>query len=821
MTKELNKDYNHLETTKKWQEIWEKDNIYKFDETKSRQYNYVIDTPPPTVSGMLHMGHVFSYTQADFIARFQRMKGKNVFYPMGFDDNGLPTERLVEKIKNVRASNMERSAFVALCQEVVQESEEEFRKLFRSIGLSVDWSQEYQTISAESRTISQMSFIDLYNKEKAYRTEQPTLWDPADQTSLAQVDIVDKEQGGTMFDILFKLDDNTYITIATTRPELLPACQAVMYHPNDERYKHLAGKYATTPLFDLKVPLIADEMVDKEKGTGLVMCCTFGDITDMHWWRTHKLNMHVIIDKSGRIYNLEHLQTPEAKEIAIKINGAKAKEAKIIIRDILKEHNLLTNEVEVRQVVKCAERSGCPLEIIATNGWYIKILDAKERIIEKARKANWRPDYMKQRLEDWARGLNWDWCISRQRFFGVPFPVWYSKRAGEEGKILIAAIHQLPIDPLNDLPDGYSREEVIADLDVMDTWATSSVTPQLASKAINAGLAIDYKRHERLYPADLRPQAHEIIRSWAFYTIVKSLYHEDSHPWNNLMISGWCLAADKTKMSKSKGNIVTPTGLIEEKSADVVRYWASTSKLGTDIAYSEETFKIGKKLVTKLWNASKFAGIHLQKIDSASSASDLINQGKIFCQFDLWLISKLYKTIEIAEKSFDEYEYFDARSAVEEFFWKDFCDNYLEIIKKRAYNQEGSMDAGSLSAAYTIHATLSTLLRLFAPFIPFVTEELHAHLCIMPGYNVNSVHEVGSWPILDDYYCDENVIEITEKLLLVIDEVRKYKSSNNLALNSELETIDINKDLYENISEDAKFDLLAVNNAKQFNVTNI
>ncbi len=769
--KPLSANYTHITQEKHWQERWEAEKLYAWDQDAAREDSFVIDTPPPTVSGLLHMGHIFSYTQADFVARYQRMKGKTVFYPIGFDDNGLPTERLVEKVKNIRGATMPREEFIAVCSDVVKEAEEEFRALFRSVALSVDWSQEYQTISKTSRAISQLSFLDLADKNRAYRQLQPTLWDPLDRTALAQADVEDKEMQGVMNDIRFMTEDGEPITIATTRPELLAACVAVFYHPEDARYQHLAGKTAITPLFGVKVPLLADAHVDKEKGTGLVMCCTFGDIADIDWWKSHKLPTRVILDKAGKLDFTGQNWIAEDNPYVAVLAGLKTKDAKAKMLELLQEAGVLLKQVEVVQNVKCAERSGAPLEILVTPQWFIRILDQKAELLEKSAACNWYPSYMKVRLDNWINGLNWDWCISRQRFFGVPFPVWYSKRAGEEGKILLAHPDDLPVDPLVDLPRGYSREEVEADADVMDTWATSSVSPQLSSHAINATYALDLARHRKLFPADMRPQAHEIIRSWAFYTLVKAHLHEDTIPWKNLMISGWCLAADKSKMSKSKGNVVTPVRLIEEKGADVVRYWASTSRLGADTAYSEDVLKIGKKLVNKLWNAAKFASLHLEKLEPG--------EHKITETLDKWLLSRLNKTVKKATEEFEKFEYCNARVAIEDFFWNDFCDNYLEIVKVRAYDAQSENPAGQQSAIHTIHAALDAIIRLFAPFVPHIAEELYSQLFAKEG---ESIHQRGSWPCADDYLYDAEAEQAGIACVNILNEVRKAKADRNVSV---------------------------------------
>lgn len=783
--KQLPEKYNHHDIETKWQAIWRDGGVYNWEEDLPRDQTFVIDTPPPTVSGILHMGHIFSYTQADFVARYKRMSGKTVFYPIGFDDNGLPTERLVEKVKKVRAANMPREEFISLCREVVVEAENEFEKVFRSIALSIDWRQKYQTVSDETIKLSQMSFLDLIDKERAYRKLQPTLWDPSDVTALAQAEVVDQEIKSSMNDIVFLSDSEEKLIISTSRPELLPACVAVFCNPEDSRYKHLIGKFARTPLFEVNVPIIADAKVDIEKGTGLVMCCTFGDMTDIDWWRDYNLPLKIILNKYGKIDFLDQLEfgNKNSQEYCSLLQGLKAKDARDKIIELLKENNLLVAQDHISHFVKCGERSGAALEILVTSQWFVKLLDIKKELLEQSAKCNWNPAYMKVRLDHWIEGLKWDWCISRQRFFGVPFPVWYSKRKGEEGKIIFAHLEDLPVNPIKDLPRGYSKDEVEPDFDVMDTWATSSISPQLNSKAINSKYAVDYSRHQKLFPADMRPQAHEIIRVWAFYTIVKSYLHEQSIPWKDLMISGWCLAADKTKMSKSKGNVVTPVDLIEEKGADIVRYWASNSKLGADIAYSEDVFKLGQKLTNKLFNAAKFAQIQLSNLQIVPSLlKQDIELGLIYKPMDLWLLDKLSLVVAKATEEFEKFEYCNARTIVEDFFWNCYCDNYIEIAKTRAYNEAKNDDKGQLSSLLTIYYAMNNLLKLFAPFMPHLCEEIYS--CLFGDIVLS---KRGSWPKQELFIKDEQSRELGDKFINILSSVRKIKADQKISVSAPIE----------------------------------
>ena len=833
--------YDQTAVEKKWQQYWFAHRIYAWADDNApenaRAHSYIIDTPPPTVSGTLHMGHVFSYTQADFIARFQRMTGKNVFYPMGFDDNGLPTERLVEKVKKIRATDMSREAFIAECMGVSEEARLEFRALFQSIALSVDWDQEYYTISESSRRLSQLSFLDLVNRSYVYRKQQPMLWDPVDQTAIAQAEVEDKELPSHFCDIAFTNAANgEELIIGTTRPELLPACVALFYHPDDVRYQHLKNGQATVPLFGFNVPILEDAAVEPDKGTGLMMCCTFGDEKDIEKWRTHNLPTRMIINKFGKIdLNLALAEGQFATgfvwepELAEAVNGKKVSNADVkhpgarqVVLELLEKAGTLKEKKPITHAVKCAERSGAALELIPTAQWFISVTDKKEALKAKANQCNWNPDWMRIRIEQWIDGLNWDWCISRQRYFGVPFPVWYGQKlsdgSAEAPQAFFARAEDLPVNPLVDLPRGFERvsqgetlpyvKEILqntghthttadgaipllvkhidsgdlyalfADADVMDTWATSSISPQLSAHGISKDLSTNASRFAKLFPADLRPQAHEIIRTWAFYTIVKAHLHNDEIPWKNLMISGWCLAEDKSKMSKSKGNVVTPTALIEEKGTDAVRYWAGTSRLGQDTAFSPDLLKIGKKLVGKLWNATAFAAIHLSKMDAAPTTAKADMENAIISEsLDRWILSRLSDVVRDATASFSRYEYAEALDVTNQFFWADFCDNYLELIKKRVYNEDGASNAAAQqSAIRTLYYVLDGILKLYAPFVPHVTEELYSHIFADAYTATGSLHARGTWPQAMHYHTDPSALVLGTLATTILEQIRKAKS---------------------------------------------
>ena len=791
--------YDFLKAEAELGKSWQDSPAYKWDESLPEELDYVIDTPPPTVSGTLHVGHVYSYTQADIMARFFRMSGRNVLYPIGWDNNGLPTERLVEKVKKVRGGNMPRAEFTALCLDVIPEYEQQFRQLFSHLGLSVDWSREYKTISEESRAVSQLSFLDLYEKGVLERRLEPTLWDPADRTAIAQAEVEEMEKVGQLNLLSFSIEGGGEVEIATTRPELLAGCAALMIHPTHPRAKELIGKRAISPLYGALVPILGDTIVDPKKGTGVVMCCTFGDVTDITWWRTHGLPLRLVVNEAGRMLDDIPMGTDAwpvvdsnaATQVIGELAGLKIAKARETILEMLRASGDLKGQEETNQVIPIAERSGFPLEIIVTPQWFIKTLDYKEQLLAKGREINWHPANMRNQYENWVKGLKWDWAISRQRHFGVPLPVWYSKRAGEEGRILMPSKDQLPVDPLVALPEGYSAHEVTPEKDVFDTWATSSVSPQLITRTISKEYGFDHDFHDRVFPMAMRPQAHEIIRTWAFYTIVKSLHHQNELPWKDICISGWCLASDGTKMSKSKGNIIDPNKLLNEYGTDAVRYWTGTSRLGNDTALSPNTLKQGKRLVNKLWNACKLAHSSFAgTMPEGQSAKADIDAGIISHPLDQWVLAELAETIQKATDSFEAYEYSNAFRAIEEFFWSTFCDNYLELIKYRVRNIEDVPTDEQRSAQQTLLHACRAILRLFAPLMPYVTETI-APAFALPGDNANGIHARGSWPLAADFPSPETRRELGSTVVDVVAGMRKVKSSLGVSMRAEVKTLHI------------------------------
>lgn len=758
----IKKNYDPKEAEPRIQKFWEKKKLFDFD-PKSKKPVYSIDTPPPTVSGLIHVGHVLAYSPAEYIARFWRMMGYNIFYPMGFDDNGLASERFVEKKLGVKAVYMPREQFIKLCLKETKIGGDEYRDVWQKLGISVDWSLTYSTINPLCQKISQLSFIDLYKKGRVYKQEGPTLWCPVCRTAIAQAELEDLSRKTALSTIVFDLKDSEEkIKIATTRPELLSACVGIFVNPGDSRYKNLVGKRAIVPIFNQDVPIMEDEKVDKEFGTGIVMICTFGDRTDIEWWQKHKLPLRIAIDKDGKL-----------NENARKFKGLDLVQAKQKIIEELRAEGRLLEQKEIEQTINVHERCKTPVEFYISSQWHIRILDMKEKWLELGEKIKWHPDYMKVRYKQWVEGLNSDWCISRQRYYGIPFPVWYCKKCGQ---MTIAEEKNVPVDPIVSKPKkacSCGSKDFEPDRDVMDTWTTSSLTPLICTE-----LGKNLKK--KIYPFSLRPQGYDIIRTWAFYTIVKNWLHEKSIPWKAVMANGMGLDPKGKAMHKSRGNVVEPLPVKEKYSADALRYWATSVRLGEDLPYHEKDVIRGQKLVTKLWNASKFTGANIKAVKKSKLTT-----------IDRWILSKLMKVVSSATESFKACEYSQAKSETEAFFWHEFCDNYLEMVKHRLYRNKNKK-----AAQHTLYKTLLTVLKLLSPVIPHITEEIY-QLYFKKYEKDVSIH-VSPWPKVEKLI-DKKSEEAGELAKVVISALRQFKSSRKLPLNAEIKKIVLDKKLKSKI----------------------
>lgn len=753
-----------VEKEKEIQKLWEEEEVFKFRGVDDRKI-YSVDTPPPTVSGKLHVGHIFSFTQAEMIVRYHRLKGENVYYPFGFDDNGLPTERLVEKEEGIVAKDLPRSEFIEKCNNTKDKYIKEFQDLFKRLGVSADWDLGYDTINELSRKVSQRSFIDLVQKGKAYRKEMPVLWCPCCQTSIAQAELENKDINSYFNYINFNVDGKN-LEIATTRPEFLGGCVAVFVNPSDERYRDLIGKTAKVPLYGNEVPIIADEKVAVDKGTGVVMCCTFGDQTDMEWQKEYNLPIKKVMLQDGTI-------NPEINIIG----GMKTIDARLKIVEELQKEGLLNKSEKIKHSVSTHERCGNEIEIINSPQWYIDILSIKDELIKAADDIKWHPESMKSRYLDWVNNLKWDWCISRQRYFGVPFPVWYCNDCNE---VLIPEDKMLPINPLEDKPAKACKcgcHEFTAESAVMDTWATSSVTP-----FINMRYGEGEER-KFLFPMTMRSHAHEIIRTWTFYSIVKSLYHTGQVPWKELMISGFVLAKKGEKISKSKGNAKSsPNELLDKYGADMIRYWTASNKLGTDTWFDEKDIESSGRFLNKLWNSAKFVDMHIQDIDLEEEVELL--------PIDKWIVSKCKQTQEKYANQMDRYEMGLARGEVDNFFWKDLCDNYLEIVKERLYNPDNKYGDSRKSAQRALYTVFRETLKMYSPFVPHITECIYQDL-----YRKYEDDKILSTSTFCELLSDNKCIEFGEEMKKVVGEVRKYKTENGVSMKEPLESIKIETSL--------------------------
>jgi valyl-tRNA synthetase len=791
----------------KWAAFWDAEGTYRFDRSRSREEVYAIDTPPPTVSGSLHVGHVFSYTHTDTIARYQRMRGREVFYPMGWDDNGVPTERRVQNYFGVRCDPtlhydpsfvppekpgkqeipISRQNFVELCDRLVVDDEQKFEELWRTLGLSVDWAMTYTTIGTRARRASQRAFLRMLARDEAYQSEAPTLWDVDFRMAVSQAELEDRELAGAYHSLRFGgTDGQDDLVIETTRPELLPACVALVAHPDDERYQPRFGHAVNTPLFGVKVPVLAHPLADPEKGSGIAMICTFGDTTDVVWWRELQLPTRTVIGRDGRLL-AEHPEwgdaAPGADAAYAEIAGKTAKQAQARIVELLGESGeLLGDPKPITHPVKFYEKGDRALEIVSSRQWYIRNggrdPHLREAFLARGRELQWHPAHMRHRYESWVEGLNSDWLISRQRYFGVPFPVWYPVTGAGEVDFdhpLTPGEDALPVDPTSDVPPGYTEEQrgvpggFVADPDVMDTWATSSLTPEIA-----AGWEDDPDLFARVFPMDLRPQAFEIIRTWLFSTIVRAHFEFDALPWTDAAISGWVLDPDRKKMSKSKGNVVTPMEPIRQFGADAMRYWAASGRPGVDTAVDEGQMKVGRRLAIKILNASKFAlGV------MGDGTATVPEVSEVTAPIDRSMLASLRVLVADATTAFDGYDYARALENTERFFW-GFCDDYLELVKQRAYR--GAGDAAARSAQAALATALHTLLRLFAPHLPFVTEEVWSWWQEGNG----SVHRA-PWPLSGDLdgFADAD-LDVYPTAAAVLGELRKAKSSAKRSMRTDV-----------------------------------
>ncbi len=807
-----------LET--KWSAAWQQNGTFAFDRTAKRECIYSIDTPPPTASGSLHVGHVFSYTHTDVVARFKRMSGYEVFYPMGWDDNGLPTERRVQNYYGVRCDPslpylenfvppfeggdnksskaadqipIGRRNFIELCERLTTEDEKHFENLWRQLGLSVDWAQTYQTISPASQAVSQKAFLENLARGEAYQSMAPTLWDVTFRTAVAQAELEDREQPGAYHRVGFSADpaiwDGGKVFIETTRPELLPACVALVAHPDDARYQHLFGKTVRTPLFEVEVPVVAHHLAQIDKGSGIAMICTFGDLTDVIWWRELDLPNRAIIGWDGRLISdaPDAIATEAGKAAYAELAGKTTFSAKQRIVELLTEAGDLVGEPKpIVHPVKFFEKGDRPLEIVSTRQWYIRNggrdAELRAQLVAMGKDLNFVPDFMRVRYENWVNGLTGDWLISRQRFFGVPIPVWYPLDADgnpDFDNVIVPSYESLPVDPSSDVPAGYLADQrgvaggFIGEVDIMDTWATSSLTPQLAG-----GWISDPEKFALVYPYDLRPQGQDIIRTWLFSTVLRSLQQEGQLPWKNAAISGWILDPDRKKMSKSKGNVVTPADMLVEHGSDAVRYWAASARLGTDAAFDIGQMKVGRRLAIKILNAAKFV-LSFEAPAAGSAITEPVDQA---------LLLELADVVRDATAAFENYDHTKALELSEKFFW-GFTDDYLELVKERAYGQGGVSAAQQSSAVLALRQALHTMLRLFAPFLPFATDEVWAWWQNTDTSLANSIH-LQPWPTVEELTTglDASNHGLLALAGIALGGVRKAKSDAKVSMKAVVES---------------------------------
>lgn len=765
----MEKRYDHTICDSSVRELWQQTKTYQ--QTVSTYTPFTIDTPPPTVSGSLHIGHIFSYTQTDIIARYKRMTGHNVFYPFGFDCNGLPTERFVEKKHKTSVGKIGREKFIDLCLQTTEEMKVTFIELWQNMGLSANFDQTYSTISKQVQKISQESFLELVKKDYAYIKEEPALYCTRCRTTVAQAELDDIEHTTTFNDIVFTTPEGEQLVIATTRPELLPSCVALLYHPNDLRYKHLKNTKATTPIFNQKVTILEDDMVEPNKGTGLVMVCTFGDKTDIEWFKKHNLPYKQSIGFDGKFV-----------ESTGPLAGLNVQDARKKVLELLQEKNLLINQKKIAHNVQVHERCQNDIEYVILPQWFIKIVQHKEQYLKAADKITWHPAHMKSRFIDWVSNLSWDWCISRQRVYGIPFPIWYCNDCHE---ILTAKPEELPVDPQHTPYAGpcpqCNGNNIRPEKDVMDTWNTSSITPYICKQLFNNTNASPFN-DETFIPMSMRPQAHDIIRTWAFYTIVKSWMHQKQIPWHEIVISGYVLSEQKEKISKSKGNAPTePEQLLKLYAPDAIRFWTASATLGHDTAFSPDQIKIGQKLLTKLWNAFKFIKMNLENYEHNFAKPEqlgVVNQ---------WIFDQTQHALTQYKKYFDKHEFSLALQSIEHLFWQDFCDNYIEIIKDQFFNSDKYTQKEIAATQWTLYTVGFQILQLYAPYVPHITEYLYQQIFVST-YTTSSIHLT---QLPDAQPIDEANVKNMQMILTIISQVRKLKTEHELSLKTELASLTV------------------------------
>jgi len=773
--KQKNKDYNAQEIEEKIRKFWEKEKLYKFD-SKSKKEIYSIDTPPPYASaGHLHVGHGLSYTQFEIIARIMRMLGKNVYFPPGFDDNGLPTEKMVEEKLGISKSKTNRAEFRKICLEESKKVEEIYTdKVFKKLGHSYDWSLLYQTISPEAQKVAQTAFLRLIKKGDCYRKEEPVIWCPYHETALAQAEVEDLERTTKLNYIDFDVENSKEkLSIATTRPEFLPACVGIFVNPKDKRYKNLIGKKVIVPLFDYKVEIMADESVDMDFGTAIMMVCTFGDTADIEKYKKYDLELRSILNKDGTL-----------NELAGKYKAMKLGEAREAMLEDLKKENRLTKQEQLQQTVGSCWRCNNPVEYLVTKQWFIKTLDYKKELLKRGKQVKWHPDFMRIRYENWVKNLGWDWIISRQRYYGIPIPAWYCENCEN---VILPEEKDLPLDPLEiEKTCDKCGKKAKPDEDVFDTWMTSSNSPEVASRWLeNPDL------YDKIAPMSLRPQSHDIIRTWAFYTILKSHLLFNRIPWKDITINTFVLDPKGKGMSKSKGNVVWVDDLIENYSVDVFRYWVGTASIGSDLPFNEQELVAGKRFLTKLWNASKFVFMNLE---------DFKDKQEKLQEIDQYLLQKISKLADNVKKHYIRYNISKGKEETEKFFWKDFCDNYLEIVKNRVYQGKGDKKK---SAQYVLYHSLLSIVKIIAPVCPFITEEIY-QTYFKKFEKDKSIH-ISGFPELNIKE-DKKIKEKGDKFIEILEKVRHKKSQAKKSVKAEIIlTIDKkDKELLKNSLDDLR-----------------